>query len=417
VTSLRITGFQSSQISLLSGLGVSGAAFGIARLLQLGSTIWLSRVLSPTDFGVLAVIFAVQSFAAQVTSFNLGSELIRSAKLDPHDVDVAWSYEFVRNVALWAMVFFPADLYAGLLNMPESAGAMRVASFGFIFSAFRNPYLIRIRRDKLFVLLGIMDVIPAIVLAIGSIMLVWLSGHYIGVVYAGLASLLASTFCSYLAFPALPRFRFSIRRAAPMFSFGGKLFGAGVVSALESNFPVFLLATAGYAEDVGYFSRAWALSMALALSSTVIIWRVCYPHFAQTFVAGASPLPQAFRTCGYLLALGLGGAVIASFFAKGIIGLLLGPQWLEICNVWSLLLFAGALNVAASPLACALQATRYETQQFALFSCSAFFGICFYFVLYISLGFFGLGLAALFSSIILIIGYIAFSRRVLRRCR
>lgn len=405
----------SSQVNLPAALGVTGGAFAIARLIQLASAVWLSRVLTPYDFGVLAIVTAIQAFSMQITAVNLGAELVRCSKLDSRDVEVAWTYEFLKNIALWAVLFIPADYWAGLLNRPDATIAVRISSLGFIISAFRNPYLVQIRRDRLFALLGVIDVVPALVLAVVSVSLVVWTGSYMGVIYAMLASLIASTCLSYLAFAAQPRFRFSIQRVLPMLQFGGKLFIASVAAGLESNFPVFLVASLGQTEDVGYLNRAYAFSIAIALSVSAMIWRVTFPHYAQLVVSGSIPLAHALRSSSVVTAVGLAVTVPAIIFSKEIVSCLLGTQWTAISALWSLLLCASILSMAASPLTSVLHATRNENTQIAVFLCGAVLAVALCWLLYTPMGLLGIGVAVLLANALMLASYNIIVLLLLRR--
>jgi len=402
--------FYRPQDGLVSGLGVTGCAFAIARFTQLGSAVFLTRMLTPADFAILAVITAIQAFSAQVTSLNLGAELVRASKLDSRDVEVAWTYEFFRNLTLWAILFFPANFWAGTLNHPDAAEALRISSCGLLIYALRNPYSVRIRRDKLFALLGVIDVIPAFVLAFCSVLLVVWTDHYMGIVYAGIASCLASTCCSYFAFPALPRLRFSLQRAAPMLRFGGKLFTTSIFSSFEANFPIFIVASLGQPQDVGYLNRAYAFSVAIALSLTGVIWRVCYPHYAQLSVAGNPPLSHALRASFLILTGGLLAAGLGSLFAPYIIATVLGEQWRVISGFWSLLLLSSAISVAASPLESALHATHNETVTLIIYCCGALLAVVLYWSLYPMLGLVGIGVGSITASACILVGYIVLAR-------
>ena len=409
------------QLSLGSALGVTGAAFFMSRLIQLGSAVFLSRLLTPSDFGLLAIVTAIQTFSTQLTAVNLGSELVRCAKLESHDVDVAWTYEFLRNLILFVVIFVLADFLASLLKQPDAALALRVSSLSFIIASLRNPYLVQIRRDKLFVLLGVMDIIPAFILAITSVFLVVFLDSYMGVIYAMLASTLSLTCLSYFAFPAHPRFRFSLRRLRPMLQFGGKLFIATVIAGLESNFPVFLVSALSQPEEVGLLNRSYAFSLAIALSFSAMIWRVCYPHYAQLAISGPPPLAHALRGSFIIIGAGLIGVVPALVFASDIIVAVLGPQWSAMSDLWSLLLLASLCSIAASPLTSVLHATKNENAQIAVFCSGAALAIALTWLLYLALGLIGIGVAVLTSNALVLFGYhwiiIALLRRKCYRWR
>jgi hypothetical protein len=62
----------------ISGLGKTGAWFVASRLTQITAAVWVTRILLPEDFAILAVIFAIQGFIQQFTAINLSSELVRA---------------------------------------------------------------------------------------------------------------------------------------------------------------------------------------------------------------------------------------------------------------------------------------------------------------------------------------------------
>jgi O-antigen/teichoic acid export membrane protein len=405
----------TAQASLLGGLGVTGGAFAIARVIQFAGAVWLTRMLSVQDFAILAVISAIQAFATQITFVNLGSELVRCKKLDPHDVQIAWTYELLRNVLVWAIIFVPADAWANMLNRPDAATALRISSLSLLILSLRNPNMVQIRREKLFTLLGVMDVLSSMVLALFSVVWVALTGDFIGVIYAGLASAFSSVVCSYLAFPIRPKLRFSLHRAAPMLNFGGKLFIAGVASAMESNAPVFLVSLLGDSQDVGYLNRAWAFSTALAVSISGLIWRVCYPHYSQISLSGGSALAHASCISLIIVITGLAGAGVVSLQSEAIVGTLLGQEWTPISQLWMLLLVSSVLSLAASPLGAALQAERHESAQVIVYCTCAVAAVILYWILYSSHGLSGLGIASIVGNTMVWLGYLTLARAMARR--
>ncbi len=389
-----------NQRQLLGGLGKTGAWFAGARLVQILAGLWVTRILDPQDFAILAIIFAVQGFIQQLTALNFTSELVRSSSISQEDTDCAWSYEVIRNVFIWLLLITCAPMAAGWMGHPEASSGLRLSASGMLLACFRNPRLVELRRAGRFGRLGWIEAIPMVAYAMFSVWFVSFSPNYLSLIYAGLASSCCGVIATYGGLPWRPRFNFEFARIRPMLGFGMFLLLGTGLFALREHGIVFVASAAGHAHDLGYLNRGIAFSMALVLQAIGIFWRVAYPHYAAVHREGGNAPKDAVMAFRWLLILGLPTAVAIACFSEPIISLTFGEKWQPVAAVWGWLVISGSLMLANAPLEAALQAVRREKIQISISAISTFVSLGIAWILLPQYGLAGVGIAACVSNLL-----------------
>lgn len=385
---------------LVSGLAKTGGWFAVSRAVQLAVGVWVTRQLDPRDFTLLAVILAIQGFAQQATALNLGSELVRSHVIAKEDLDVAWSYEFIRNLILWAIISSLAPWLAALMKYPEVTGAIRLSACVMLIGSFRNPRLVELRRQRLFGRLGLLESAPLFAYAAFAVLFVSIKADYYSLIYTGLVSTFVGVIISYHRLPWRPALNFDFQRVRPMLTFGLVLLLASGFFALQENGIVFIVSARGFESDLGYLNRAIAFSMALAFQAVGVFWKVAYPHYAAVKWEGGDVVHEAIVASRWLLLVCLPVSLLVGAFSGTIINLVLGEKWGPVAPLWPWLLAAGALRLANAPLEACLQAVRREKIQTLIFAASTVLYLVMAWILLPTHGITAVGMAACASTVL-----------------
>lgn len=111
-----------SQKLIVSGT-LATAEHAISILLRLGSTLILTRILSPEIYGVMAVIATFQVLVVMLSDFGIRSLIIVSDNVDdPTFLRTCWSVQLLRGTVLWCVVLaLSALLYC--LQQAQLTGA------------------------------------------------------------------------------------------------------------------------------------------------------------------------------------------------------------------------------------------------------------------------------------------------------
>src|SRR5215468_8011096 len=112
----------------LSGAGWSASS----RLVQTGLTysaqFVLARLLTPQDFGAIALISVITGFAAIFAEFGLGAALIQQKELSPADISTAFRFSVASGAGLSILLWVAAPLVELFYAVPGLAGLTRLLS-------------------------------------------------------------------------------------------------------------------------------------------------------------------------------------------------------------------------------------------------------------------------------------------------
>lgn len=325
---------------------VSGATLLVGRsaivlVLGLTANLVLARLLTPRDFGLVALGTVFLVFATFLSDAGLGAALIRRAEPPaPRELEAINALQLSLTIGL-ALVVVAVGAAVGRDGLVV---AIMVA--GLPIAMLKVPSVIVLERALDYGLIATVDLIEAVAFygwAIGSVALgagVW--GFATAVIVrstVGSAMMLARGPVG----PMMPRWSWTALR--PVLGFGAKFQAATVVALVrDQTLNVCIAAIAGLA-TLGVWNLAWRV---LQVPFVVLgaFGRVGFPAMARVLTAGRDPRPFIERGGAALAVLSgvMGVGIVA--FAPALPGLL-GSAWHDVPAV---LLWAGITLIASLPI-------------------------------------------------------------------
>jgi len=330
------------------GTLVTAGGLWARALLQTGSTVVLARVLDPTDFGLLAMITAIVGVADLVRDFGMTAALIQSRTMTAKLWSSALWLSAVLGVVLSIAVAAAAPLIALLYDEPRLVLLTIVIAPTLLVNGLAMPMQAKLQRELRFTTLAHIDVgsmLTGVVLAIAVALLgggVWSLVLLAG---AGQGYRLVALWVS-----ARPRFgppRIS-REVLPLVSTGGSVFGVQLLNYGARNVDNVVIGHQLGPQELGYYSRAYALFLLPLQQLNGPLGRVALPVLSTL-----RDEPERFRAyirnavlvIGYLT---IPAYAVAAAVAEPLIALLLGPGWEPAALVFSLLAVAGVVQAVGS---------------------------------------------------------------------
>jgi len=230
-------------------------------LLHTGSTVVLARLLTPQDYGLIAMVTAITGFVALFKDMGLSTATIQKAKINHSQVSTLFWINVAVSLVLALILAVGAPIISWFYSEPKLTGITLALAGTFIFSGLTVQHQALLRRQMRFSALAMIE-IGSIGIGIATgIILAWY-----GAGYWALVGLSAATTLSYVALvwvfcgwrPGLP-----VRGAGilPMVTFGGHLTGFGIVNYFARNFDNILLGRFCGAGVLGLYSRAYNIMM------------------------------------------------------------------------------------------------------------------------------------------------------------
>ncbi len=315
---------------------------GGQQMLNLVFGIFLGRLLSPADYGMVGMLAIFSLLASNLQESGFISALNRKKEATQDDYNAVFWFNVLMAATIYAVLWLCAPLIAAWFREPALIPLARFTFISFVVSALGTTpraYLFRNLRVKD---TAWMSLTALFVSGVTGVVLAWQGFSYWGIavqnlVYCAMMSALAWRYSGWR-----PSLRLDFRPLRGMIGFSSKLLATNCFTAINGNiFAVFFGPLYGE-RIVGFYNQGnkWTQMGYNFLNGT--LWNVSQPVFAR-LEGDADTQRRAFRkmlrfttfvSCPVLFGL----ALIAPEF----ITLLVGPKWLSSADLMQLLSIGGA---------------------------------------------------------------------------
>jgi O-antigen/teichoic acid export membrane protein len=264
----------------------SVAALGVRQIVVQGlnalTAIVLARLLSPSDFGLFAIVTFVLTFLVAFGDVGLGASLIREAE-EPSEEDyrVVFTAQQLLVLAVVVVAWFVSPLLARAYSLPaHQAILFRLVALSLLFTSFRVIPSVRLERHLQFQKLAAVEIAQAVVFS-GITITTALGGlgplsFALGLLSRSVAGAAIINWVS----PWRIAWHWDSVRIRKHLSFGIPYQGIAFTSLLKDSItPVFVGLVLG-TSDVGYIN--WAMMVAAyPVMALMVLQRVYLPAFAR----------------------------------------------------------------------------------------------------------------------------------------
>jgi lipopolysaccharide exporter len=326
----------------------AGAAWMIAarfaeRLLGLASTLVLARLLTPTDFGLVAMAMVFVAGAELLGAFGLDWALVRQPNIDRRHLNTAWTIRVLLGVTSATLLFIAADPAAAFYQEPRIAEMIWVLGASLLIAALENPGVIMFRREMNFSKEFQLRTSAKLAGAVVSICLAVALRSYWALLWGLLAARLVSTGVSYSVHPHRPAFSLAARRDLLQFSIW--LWVANLLTFLRTRVIELIVGRLEGARSLGLFSIASELANLASTEFAAPINRVLFSRYS-THGTDAAAVGSAFASAAPVIwAVALPLVIATHLAAPEIIHLVVGDQWRDAVPLLQTLALAGAVGL------------------------------------------------------------------------
>jgi teichuronic acid exporter len=339
---------------------VSGfIGLGSARLIQ-QSLAWIlsiviARLLSPSDYGLMALAVFFTNFIAFVSEFGLSSALIQRKDLEDQDVHTVFWVMLGANLAIYAFVWFVSEPIASYYEIPQLATVIRVLALTFVISSIRLIPMCLMTRELQIARCGWAELIGAVVSGLAMVVLAYAGYGIWALVLGSLTNSVITTVMFLWLRPWMPRMQFQFARFSGMLSYGALMNTSKILSYLSGNADNLIAGKVLGGTALGLYNMAFILGTMPTQKVTPIIYRISFPVMAR-LQDDDQRSRQYFMTSSLYIALFAAPAMIGLMvIADDFVALVLGEKWMAIvlplrvlCSVGILKGLAVMLNVVLS---------------------------------------------------------------------
>jgi len=321
------------------------------QFLQAAIFIILARLLTPEDFGLVAMLIIFFAISQSFVDSGLGQALIREKKITDQDRATVFWFNLILSLLFYGLLYISAPFIAMFYERPELTNLTRVMGFSVIFYGIAI-----VQRSELTQMLEFKKQAFAQIPAVFIAGIVSVTMAYMGYGVWALAAqyILLALFSSVLLWvvqPATIILNWNRESFNRLFGFGYKLLLSGLLNTTYQHIYKLVIGKFFMASVLGYYTQAQNLKSIASKTIVGIIQKVTYPLLSKTSdntqrMKGA--YRQVIQSSSFMI---FPGILLLFIFAEPIMILVLGKQWqpaspfLQILCVSGMLYHLHAINL------------------------------------------------------------------------
>lgn len=306
---------------------------GFSNLIQqaLGGILFIvvARILTPGDYGLIAMLTIFSVIANSIMDAGFSSALINKKEIVEADYTAVFWFSFFSAISMYVVLFLCAPLIAVFYDEPALTGVARILFLSFIFSSCGIAHNALLLKKMMIKQKGLIDVVAVVSSGIVGIILALKGFSYWTLVIQQVVQSFIGTILRWYFSGWVPSLVIDFTPIKKMFSFSSKVFLNNILGQISANIFTVLLGKFYTKNDTGYYSQAqkW-----LSLGNTVIIGMI--QSVAQPVLVEVQSDPErqkkvfrkmlrfgAFVSFPALLGL--------AFVSYEFILITVGPNWME----------------------------------------------------------------------------------------
>lgn len=305
---------------LLEKFGIQAAHFVV--------TLVLARLLTPNDYGTVALMSIFVSFSNILVDSGFGRALIQKNDATQTDYNTVFYISLAISGGLYAVLFVGAPLVSKFYNITELTPMMRIMALSLIFHAINGVQNVELSRKMKFKLSFRISLVKTFCSSITGVGLALLGYGAWALVWSSVVGGVVGMIARQLVIAWRPTLTFSWESAKALFGYGWKIVAARIVATLYSDLSVLLIGKFYTRADLAFVKKGSHVPHLLVNSVDRTLARVSFPALVKMqdspgrLRRSMRRMIRATTFCVFPL------MAFCAVCAEDIVAVLFGEQWL-----------------------------------------------------------------------------------------
>lgn len=247
---------QSLKDKTAKGLFWGGVSNGVQQLLNLLFGIFLARLLTPADYGMVGMLTIFSALASILQEGGFISALTNRKTTEHRDYNAVFWFSTLMGISLYTLLYFGAPSIADFYGQPELKNLARLSFLGFLISSLNvapRAFLFKNLKTKEN---AIITFVSLSISGITGITLAYYGFAYWGIAIQSIIYIVFVTILSYHFSGWRPSLKIDLRPIQEMIGYSSKLIVTHTFQIVNANLFSVLLGKFYTEKEVGYFNQA-----------------------------------------------------------------------------------------------------------------------------------------------------------------
>lgn len=365
--------------------------------LVIGKIAVLSRLLTPEDFGIFAIVAIALGLVEASTQTGVNTTILQSNRSISYYLDTAWVIAIVRGLVI-AIIMTILGFGLSIYYEKESLRFLvAIAALVPLIKGFINPSIILFQKEFLFLREALFKIGLLIVEIVVAVVIAFYFHSVLALIVGLIAAALLEVFLSFKLFAAKPSFFFHTSRAKEILINAKGLSPAALFGYVLDNVDDLIMGKLVGAYQLGLYHNAYSLAHKPNYDMSKALGHSVFPVYTRIVDDRVRLRKAFFKSSFAFMGFAFFITLPAIIFPSQLIAIVLGDQWQSVASVLPLLAIAGLLHSGNNLVYNLLMATkRYVIlNTHLIFSVITLIGSLLFFVN--SNGLIGAGQALLFA--------------------
>ena len=317
----------------------------LTTIIQIGGTVILARLLTPNDFGLVAMVTAITSIFSLFQDVGLTDATIQASEINHRQVSSLFWVNFGICFFITVLLVSLSPAIAWFYKNKELTHIAMLEALTFVFWGLTFQHMALLKRKMLFVRVGMIGVLSYLISTVISIAMALSGFRYWAVVARDISvsvftALFVWLFCSWR--PSRPK---KTPEATPLLKFGANSAGTYILNYLAKSLDKIIMGKKYGSVALGFYSRAYYLATTPTTQTSDSLF-----HVSVSTLSKLRGDPEKYRryylnAIGAVSFVGMPLSLFMVVMSKELVYILLGPQWNEAAGMFSILGVGGGMFI------------------------------------------------------------------------
>ncbi|MBC7404203.1 MAG: lipopolysaccharide biosynthesis protein [Cytophaga sp.] len=332
---------RSKTIRAMGHLGL-GSALG--KVISLASTLVLARILSPGDYGLMAIAMIIIGFIGFFNEVGIGAAIVQKSELTNTEVNGCFAIAVLISFLLFLGTIAASESIATFYGNPQLRAMISVLAIGFLLGALSTVPMAFLRREMQFKEIAGINFLAIAIQSVISLILAKLDYGVWSLVWGFIVSNVVISIGFFALSPWRPKGQYGIREASKLVIYGLHITSSRIFWYLYTNADKAIIGKLLGVKSLGVYDMAFSLATLPSGQVTTLVVNVAAPLFSKLQHQLAelnSVMLKLTRGLAYITYPTLIGMLVCS---RELIMVALGPQWGDVLIPFSALCLMGLIK-------------------------------------------------------------------------
>lgn len=304
-------------------------------------TVILARILSPRDFGLVAMVNVIILFARDMNQMGLGSAIVQKKNANDEDYGSVFYFNMAAGLLLTTLVFFLAGPVARFYDQPELKTVMQVMSLTFVINSFCLVRLSWLRKHLKFSVITISSLASLVIGGTAGIIMAYRGYGVWSLVVQSLVSALVNNILVFILTRWSPVLVFKWTALKNLWKYGIHMFGVNVLDTVFTQLDNLIIGKLFNAVTLGFYNRAKSLNTLVSDYSSGGLMTVFFPVLSSIQDDKKRFENVVYRSFHFISFVSF---LLSGFFflcARDVIVILFTAKWIPVITYYKIMVLAG----------------------------------------------------------------------------